>query len=71
MGELVEDGVNGLLFDPGSPADLAKSLRRLQDEPDLLKHLQDGIAPVKSIDSEIDELEEIYCRLAASREAAL
>jgi glycosyltransferase involved in cell wall biosynthesis len=32
--EIVRDGVNGLLFDPEAPGDLARQMRRLLDDPD-------------------------------------
>ncbi|MDP6445916.1 MAG: glycosyltransferase family 4 protein [Pirellulaceae bacterium] len=33
LGELVDDGRTGLLFEPGDAADLAKQVRRLWDNP--------------------------------------
>jgi glycosyltransferase involved in cell wall biosynthesis len=60
MAELVQDGVNGLLFEPGNANSLAQQLSRLLEEPGLLNALQDGIEPVKSVRAEIDELEQIY-----------
>jgi glycosyltransferase involved in cell wall biosynthesis len=65
MAELVQDGVNGLLFTPGSAADLARQLQRLLDEPDLLPALRRGIGPVKTLDEEVDELEALYDSLYA------
>ena len=60
MAELVRDGGNGLLFTPGDAENLARQLRRLLDEPDLLSTLRAGIGPVKSVAQEMDELEGIY-----------
>jgi glycosyltransferase involved in cell wall biosynthesis len=60
MAELVQAGENGLLFRPGDAGDLARRLRQLLDDPDLLPALRRGIRPVKSVAQEIDELEEIY-----------
>jgi glycosyltransferase involved in cell wall biosynthesis len=60
MAELVQDGVNGLLFDPGNPDSLAAQINRLIQEPALLAKLREGIGPVKSVPEEIDQLEEIY-----------
>lgn len=60
MAELVQDGVNGLLFEPGNPASLASQLDRLVQDPALLIKLREGIEPVRSVGEEIDELEEIY-----------
>jgi glycosyltransferase involved in cell wall biosynthesis len=67
MAELVEDGVNGLVFEPGNAGDLARQLRRLLTEPDLLQRLQAGIQPVKSVAQEMDELEAIYHAAMAGR----
>ena len=66
MAESVTDGVNGLLFIPGDPYDLAEKLRRLVDEPDLLSELQSGIRPVRTVREEMDELEAVYVELLAS-----
>jgi glycosyltransferase involved in cell wall biosynthesis len=60
MAELVEHERNGLLFEMGNPDDLARQINRLIEDPGLLKQLQIGISPVKSVEEEIDELEEIY-----------
>lgn len=38
--EVIEDGVNGLLFDPGSPGALVASIQRVIDEPSLYHRLQ-------------------------------
>lgn len=37
--ELIDDGVNGLLFDTGDPAALAQCMRRLQNNPDEARRL--------------------------------
>jgi glycosyltransferase involved in cell wall biosynthesis len=60
MAELVQDGVNGLLFEPGDPGSLANQVKRLIQDPDLFIRLREGIRPVKSVREEIDQLEEIY-----------
>ncbi len=58
--ELVIDQVNGLLFEAGNPQDLAKKIRRLLDEPGLLAELRDNIQPVKTVEEEMAELQDIY-----------
>jgi hypothetical protein len=60
MAELVEDGVNGLRFVPGDASSLATQLRLLSDDPDLLPQLQANIGPVKSVDEEMAEVQEVY-----------
>jgi glycosyltransferase involved in cell wall biosynthesis len=39
LADLVDDGVNGLLFDPGNPRDLADKVRQLWENPDLCRRL--------------------------------
>jgi glycosyltransferase involved in cell wall biosynthesis len=41
-GDLIEDGVTGLVYRSGEPAMLARQLRRLLDDPALLDRLQRG-----------------------------
>jgi len=60
MAELVQDGVNGLLFNPGDAASLAAGLRQLLDKPDLLDRLRAGIKPIKTVAQEMEELQETY-----------
>ncbi len=74
MAELVQHEVNGLLFARKDSRDLAAQLQRLLDEPDLLSRLRTGIAPIKSLDAEFNELWPIYERviaLASAPELAL
>jgi glycosyltransferase involved in cell wall biosynthesis len=63
MAELVEDEVTGLHFAVGDPADLARTMRRLIDEPALLQRLQRGRAEVKSMQTNAAELEGVYREL--------
>lgn len=63
MAEAVIHEVNGLLFERGDIDGLAVQLQRLVNEPDLLKKLSAGIPPVKRIEEEAAELEEIYLQL--------
>ncbi|MCX6906808.1 MAG: glycosyltransferase family 4 protein [Verrucomicrobia bacterium] len=39
VAELVEDGVTGLLFEPGNPLDMAAKVRQLQSDPALVERL--------------------------------
>lgn len=66
MSELVQHGKNGLLFAPGDANDLAKQLRRLLEEPELLTRLRSGIEPGKSVAQEMAELEMIYRRVTGT-----
>ncbi len=58
--ELVNDGVNGLLFRPGDAEDLGRALARLAREPDLLPTLHRGIPSVRTIDDDIATTRRLY-----------
>lgn len=67
MAELVQDGENGLRFIPNDPADLARVLQRLVDEPQLLARLRSTQTHIQSLAEEMDTLEVFYQQ---AREAA-
>lgn len=60
MKELVSHGKNGLLFSPGSPADLARRIRTLTGDRALLSRLASGAPQQKAIAENACELEVIY-----------
>lgn len=64
MSEFVRAGENGLLFRLDDAEDLARQLRRLVDEPDLLERIRAGIQPVKTVGGYTGELEKVYADLA-------
>lgn len=66
MGEAVNPGVNGLLFEPGSVEDLTRQLRQFFDQPDLLSRLRDGMPEVKAVGEEVSQLEELYSEMLSS-----
>ncbi|HEX5480488.1 MAG TPA: glycosyltransferase [Dehalococcoidia bacterium] len=70
MADMVRDGVDGLLFEPGDAASLAAQLRRALEEPDLLPRLRAGIGPVFSIDDDARQLVERYRGLRAGAGAS-
>jgi glycosyltransferase involved in cell wall biosynthesis len=61
--EKVRDGVSGLLFEPGSVADLVRVLRRTSDEPELLPRLRAGIPPIVTIADHAAQLEALYAQV--------
>ncbi len=63
MSEVVEHDKNGLLFPLDSVEGLARHLKRLLREPDLLGRLRDGIGPVKTVEESTREVEELYAAL--------
>jgi glycosyltransferase involved in cell wall biosynthesis len=60
LGEAIEDGVNGLLFDALDVEDLARCLDRVAGERGLLERLQAGIEPPRAFSDYIDDLEACY-----------
>lgn len=56
MAELVRDGVDGLHFRFGDYKDLARIIRRVVEESDLLKNLRGGITNVRSLEEQIDQM---------------
>lgn len=64
MAELVHNGVDGLHFQPADAADLARTLQRLIDEPELLPALRSGAATPRAIDDEMRQLVTIYDSVA-------
>ena len=61
MPELVDDGVNGLLFEARNADDLRAKMKRLLDEEDLLPRLRSRARrSAKDLDESAAEREEIY-----------
>ena len=70
IADLVDEGRNGLLYDPASPDGLQTALRRLIDDPACLAGLARAITPVKAIADDASEWEAIYASLIAARAGA-
>ncbi len=66
--EIVEDGVTGLLFEPGNAGDLAEKIRHLWDHPDLCRKM--GRAGREKMLQEYS-VQTYYDRLMATYERAL
>ncbi len=65
MTELIADGRNGLLVEPGDARDLARALARLSDEAGLLESLRACQPPaVRTVSEAFAALEELYARVA-------
>lgn len=62
--EIVEDGLNGLLFQPGNPAQLAEKIVQLATAPalrrELGKHARERVRQTFLADRFIREFEELY-----------
>lgn len=67
MQELVDDHVNGLLFEPGSVDSLSAQLQQLIDDVNLISYLKEGVSSkqIRSVDDELDDIERVY-RLISS-----
>jgi glycosyltransferase involved in cell wall biosynthesis len=64
LAEVVSHGQNGLVFEVGNAADLARQIESLVQDPASFERLRQGIPPVKSIDQNVVELLDIYSALA-------
>lgn len=60
MAELVHDNVDGLHFKPADAQDLSRQLKRVIEQPSLLRHLSDGIQAPRSVDDEMRQLIAVY-----------
>jgi rhamnosyltransferase len=60
---VIEDGVNGLLFEPEDASDLQRCLLRLVNEPDLFERLRSVRQQFKTVDEYAAEMEEMYTKL--------
>lgn len=63
MADLVQDGVNGLLFKAGDASDLRSKILSLIREPGLIERLRQGIPKVKTIEEEAGFIEELYLKM--------
>jgi glycosyltransferase involved in cell wall biosynthesis len=61
--ELVNDGLNGLLFNPGDAGDLREKIRCIIANPDIIEKFKGHIPKVKSIEDNAKQIEEIYTGL--------
>ncbi len=68
--ELVEDGRNGLLFEPGDSNDLARVLMRLVVEPRLLDALREGRSGVRTIEDDVFATRAMYETHATARSSS-
>lgn len=75
MGEYVQHEVNGLTFEHRDPADLARQMQRLLDEPGLAGRLGDrGYAgsedgEIPSVEAHTEAIEALYARTLRRRDA--
>lgn len=65
--ELVDDGVNGLLFTPGDINDLQEKIKYIMAQPDKLESFKEHVPAVKSIEEHAKEIEAIYKEMVKRR----
>jgi len=63
---VIEDEVNGLLFEPEDAKDLQRCLLRLLNEPDLIERLRSTMPQFKTVSEYAEEMEQIYTTLVGS-----
>ncbi len=63
--EIVQNEVNGLLFEPENANDLRRCLVQLLAEPDLLERLRAVDPPIKTMEAYAEELEGMYAEICA------
>jgi glycosyltransferase involved in cell wall biosynthesis len=68
IADLITDGLNGRLYDPQSPDELARVLQSLIDNPAQLASWAARLPAVKSIAEDAREWERIYADLMTSRQ---
>lgn len=61
--ELVNDGVNGLLFNPGDADSLRERMQYIIDNPSVIEKFKENTPEIKSIEDNAREMEELYNRL--------
>jgi len=68
--ELIQHGVNGLLFEAGNVKDLTNQLQRLLDSPELITQLASQVRPGRTIDDEMEQIvASFYTGLIVSQQA--
>jgi glycosyltransferase involved in cell wall biosynthesis len=67
MSELIQDGVNGLLFNVGDPEDLATKMQMVIDNQSIIDRFKKNIPPVSSIKEHALRIREIYLYLIKDR----
>jgi glycosyltransferase involved in cell wall biosynthesis len=64
--ELIEDGINGILFEPNDVADLCRKIVMFIENPSLIEEIKRNIKLPKSIGENAREIENIYEELLAT-----
>jgi glycosyltransferase involved in cell wall biosynthesis len=65
IAELVSDGVNGVLVEPGSVLGWTDALRRLSEDRALLERLRANLKPPRTMEAVADDMNAVYDRASA------
>ncbi len=65
VAELIAHEQNGLLFEVDDPADLARQLQRLLDDPELVQRLRHAETPFLSHNESLTQTEELYDQITS------
>ena len=68
--DFIDDGINGMLFEPGDASDLANAMEKFLVRPELLEMMQRAIHPPKGFSTYLDELEGHYRDVLAQRSSS-
>ncbi|OGX07240.1 MAG: hypothetical protein A2Y00_07035 [Omnitrophica WOR_2 bacterium GWF2_43_52] len=58
--ELICDGMNGLLFNPGDADDLSEKIKQVMENPEILACMRRNMPAIKSIEENAMEMLEVY-----------
>ena len=67
MPEVIQNGVNGYLFDIGQVSELSKIIHNISENPSVLQQIQDTITIPPSVETEAFNYEQIYQNLLDSK----
>jgi len=67
--DFVQDGVNGLLFEPRNPSDLAEKMKKIIDSPQLVKIFRKNIKKQKTMKEHAQDLQQVYDKLINGKKA--
>jgi glycosyltransferase involved in cell wall biosynthesis len=63
--EIIDHGVNGLLFQPGNSDELASVIEGVAKEPEIIQRLAENIVTPRRTEEEALDYENIYMKLTS------
>lgn len=61
--EIVQNGINGLLFNPGDVDELREKMQQIINNPSLIEKFRENMPKIRCIEDNAKEIEEIYNKL--------